>query len=146
MVNPLDRPALSLAVALKARFGQTTAMTMGPPQAREALYEALASGLDHGVHLSDPAFAGSDTLATARTLAACIGRRGADLILCGKYTLDGETAQVGPELAELLDLPHVAGVEHGGLQRGRPVGDLHPRDGRGARGGRGPAAVPADGG
>ncbi|MCS6913226.1 MAG: FAD-binding protein [Myxococcales bacterium] len=113
IVNPFDRPALSLAVRLRQEQGaEVTVVTMGPPQAREALYEALASGCDRAVHLCDRAFAGSDTLATACALAAAIRQNGFDLVLCGKHTVDGETAQVGPELAELLGVPHVSGVSH----------------------------------
>src|SRR5262249_5713378 len=111
VTNPFDRPAIALAVDLKQRFGaRATVVTMGPPQAKEALYEALACGVDRAGHRCDDAFAGADTLATARALAAFARREGFDVILCGKHTVDGETAQVGPELAELLDVPHVAGA------------------------------------
>ena len=111
VTNPFDKPAIALAVDLKTRFGaQTTAVTMGPPQARDVLYDALACGVTRAVHLCDRAFAGADTLATARALAAFIRRDGFDVVLCGKYTVDGETAQVGPEVAELLGIPHVAGA------------------------------------
>lgn len=113
VVNPFDRRAIALAVDLQRRFGgSTVAVTLGPPQARAALVEALASGVQRAVHLCDPAFAGSDTLATARALAAAIRRLPHDLVLCGKYTVDGETGQVGPELATLLALPQVTGVRH----------------------------------
>lgn len=111
ILNPFDRRAIAEAVKIKAKSGgQITAITMGPPQAKEALYECLAAGADHAVHLLDQAFAGSDTLATARALAAAIKRQPFDLILCGKYSVDAETGQVGPEVAELLDIPHVTGV------------------------------------
>ena len=111
IVNPFDRPAIALGARLKQERGaEVTALTMGPERAREALYEALASGLDHAVHLCDRALSGSDTLATARALAAAVRKEGFDLVLCGKYTIDGETAQVGPELGELLGVPHVSGV------------------------------------
>jgi electron transfer flavoprotein alpha subunit len=111
ITNPFDRPALALAVDWKQRVGaSTTVVTMGPPQAKEALFEALASGIERAVHLSDRAFAGADTLATARALAALIRREGFDVVICGKYTVDGETAQVGPEIAELLGIPHVSGA------------------------------------
>ena len=82
-------------------------MTMGPPAAREALAECLALGADRGVHLCDRAFAGADTLATARALAAAVRREPFDLVLCGRNSVDAETGQVGPELAELLDWPQV---------------------------------------
>jgi electron transfer flavoprotein alpha subunit len=111
MTNPFDRPAIALAVDLKQRFGaRTMVATMGPPAAKDALYEALASGVERAVHLCDRAFAGADTLATARALAALARREGFDLIVCGKHTVDGETAQVGPEMAELLGIPHVSGA------------------------------------
>lgn len=111
IVNPFDRSAIALAVDLKQRLGATTTVvTMGPPAAAEALYEGLASGLDRAVHLCDAGFAGSDTLATARALSAFMRREPFQLILCGKHTIDGETAQVGPELAELVGIPHLAGV------------------------------------
>jgi electron transfer flavoprotein alpha subunit len=110
-VNPFDRRALTEAIRLRTTHGGTVvAVTMGPLQAREALVEALAVGADRGVHLLDPAFAGADTLATARTLAAAATRLGYDLIWCGKYSVDADTGQVGPELAELLDLPQATGV------------------------------------
>lgn len=111
VVNPFDRRALTEAIRLRdAAGGDVVAVTMGPPQAREALLDALVMGSDRAVHLLDPAFAGADTLATARTLAAAARRLGFDLIFCGKYTVDAETGQIGPELAELLDVPHVTGV------------------------------------
>jgi electron transfer flavoprotein alpha subunit len=83
---------------------------MGPPQAREVLIDALAIGIDRAVHLEDRAFAGSDTLATARALALWLQRDKFDLILLGKYSLDAETGQVGPEIAELLGLAQITGV------------------------------------
>jgi len=111
ILNPFDRRALAEALRIKSMLGgHVTVMTMGPPQAREALLECLAAGADHAVHLLDRAFAGADTLATARTLAATIKRVPFDLIFCGRYSVDAETGQVGPEVAELLDIPHVAGV------------------------------------
>src|SRR5262249_4458616 len=75
-----------------------------------ALYDALACGVERAVHLCDRSFAGADTLATARALSALARREGFDLIVCGKHTVDGETAQVGPEMAELLGIPHVSGA------------------------------------
>ena len=110
-INPFDKRALAEAIHLKAKFGaETIAVTMGPPQAEAALREALAMGIDRAVHLLGREFAGADTLATARTLALAIRRLGFDLILCGKYSTDAETAQVPPMLAELLDVPQVTGV------------------------------------
>jgi len=110
-INPFDRRAISQAVALRAQFGgEVIVITMGPPQAKEALVEALAMGCDRAVHLLGREFAGADTLATARTLALACKKIGVDLILCGKCSTDAGTAQVPPMLAELLDLPQVTGV------------------------------------
>lgn len=115
VVNPFDRRAVTQAVALaREHGGEVLVLTMGPPQAREALLECLAMGADRAIHLEDRAFAGSDTLATARALARALGReseRGRfDIVFCGKYSVDAETGQVGPELAELLDIPHISGA------------------------------------
>jgi electron transfer flavoprotein alpha subunit len=83
---------------------------MGPPQARDALVEALAMGADEAIHLLDRAFAGADTLATSRALSRAIQRVGYDVIFCGRYSVDAETGQVGPEVAEILGIPHVSGL------------------------------------
>ncbi|MEM3087388.1 MAG: FAD-binding protein [Halobacteria archaeon] len=110
-VNSFDLRAVAKAVELKRSYGgEVVVMTMGPPQARAALEHCLALGADRAVHLSDRAFAGSDTLATARALALAIRRTGFDLVFCGKCSTDAETSQVGPETAELLDVPQVTGV------------------------------------
>jgi electron transfer flavoprotein alpha subunit len=107
-VSAFDIRALLKAVELRqAHGGEVVAVTMGPPQAREALAECLALGADRAIHLCDRALAGADTLATARALAAALRREPFDLILCGRNSVDAETGQVGPELAELLDLPQV---------------------------------------
>lgn len=111
VISAFDLRAVSLAMDLNKRLGaETTVITMGPPQARDALSEALAMGMDRAVHLTDRAFAGADTLATARALAACIKRGNFDLVLLGKYSLDAETGQVGPELAELIGAAQITGV------------------------------------
>ncbi|MGH2470195.1 MAG: FAD-binding protein, partial [Chloroflexota bacterium] len=109
LVNTFEKHALSAAKELveASGGGEITVITMGPPQAKEALLELLASGADRAVHLNDRAFAGSDTLATSRVLAKALTRGQYDLIFCGKYSLDAETGQVGPEIAELLGLPQV---------------------------------------
>ncbi len=107
-VSSFDVRALLRAVELRAEHGgEVVVMTMGPPAAREALVYCLALGADRGVHLCDRAFAGADTLATARALAAALRREPYDLVLCGRASVDAETAQVGPEVAEFLDLPQV---------------------------------------
>ncbi len=111
-LNPFDRRTLALATTLRDQDGggQAVAITMGPPQAEEALRGALSVGADRAVHLCDAVLAGADTLATARALAAFIAPRGFDLVLCGQYSIDAETGQVGAEVAALLDLPHVTAV------------------------------------
>lgn len=108
VTNPLDQHALEEALRIREKFGGTvTAVTMGPPQARKSLDDALAMGADRGALLCDQAFAGADTLATACSLAAGIRLLGPfDLILCGNETVDGATAQVPAQLAEMLDIPH----------------------------------------
>ena len=111
VISAYDLRAISLAVELKNKHGaETTVVTMGPPQARAALVDALAMGMDHAVHLEDRAFAGSDTLATARALATWLSRGSFDLVLLGKYSLDAETGQVGPEIAELIAAAQITGV------------------------------------
>lgn len=111
VISAFDLRAISLAVEFKHSLGgHATVVTMGPPQARAALTEALAMGMDRAVHLEDRAFAGSDTLATARALARWLARESFDLIMLGKYSLDAETGQVGPEIAELLGIAQITGV------------------------------------
>ncbi len=110
-VNSLDRRAITQAIKLKEAFGgQVTIITMGPPQAKDILVEPLALGADRAIHLMDMAFAGSDTLATARVLAAAIKKLDFDVILCGRFSIDAETGQVGPEIAELLDIPQATNL------------------------------------
>lgn len=116
VINPLDKHALEAALQLKEAYGaEVVLVSMAPPAAAPVLRQALALGADRAVLLSDKLFAGSDTLATSRVLAAGIRRLGGfDLICCGNYTLDGATAQVPSQLAELLGLPnimHVARLE-----------------------------------
>ncbi|GAB4539991.1 MAG: electron transfer flavoprotein subunit beta/FixA family protein [Thermodesulfovibrionia bacterium] len=111
IINPYDLHALEAGVWIKEYIGgKVTVISMGPPQAEEALREAISRGADEAVLLTDRAFAGSDTLATSYTLARAIEHIGADIILCGKQAIDGDTAQVGPETAEFLNIPHIAYV------------------------------------
>jgi len=111
IINPYDLHALEAGVQIKeATGGRVTVLSMGPPQAEEALREAISRGADEAVLLTDRAFAGSDTLATSYTLAKAIKHIGADIILCGKQAIDGDTAQVGPETAEFLNIPHISYV------------------------------------
>ena len=110
-VNPFDVLAMSAAANLKQAMPvEVVVYTMGPPQARDALVQCLAMGADRAVHLVDPAFVGSDTLATARTLSMALCRQEFDLIICGRNSVDSETSQVGPEIAEFLDVPQITGV------------------------------------
>ncbi len=111
-MNPYCRRAVAKGVELaRATGGSCTVVTLGPPVAEDVLREAVAWGADCGIHLCDPRFAGSDTLATARALAAALESAGPfDLILLGRNTIDGETGQVGPEVAQLLDLPFAGGA------------------------------------
>ena len=113
VINPLDKHALEAALVLKDATGaEVVLVSMAPPNARALLLEALAMGADRACLLSDRAFAGSDSLATARILAAGVRRIGPfDVILCGNSTLDGSTAQVPSQLAELLGIPNVMHVE-----------------------------------
>ncbi|MEA4987441.1 MAG: electron transfer flavoprotein subunit beta/FixA family protein [Anaerovorax sp.] len=108
-INPDDRNALEEALALKDKHGgKVSVISMGPPQAKEALKEALAMGADEAVLVTDRAFGGSDTWATATILAAAVEKIGGyDLVFCGRQAIDGDTAQVGPEMAEFLDLPQI---------------------------------------
>ena len=113
IMNPYDRHALEEAVALKEQMGgSVTVLTMGPPQAEAVLREAISCGADEGVLVSDRAFAGADTWATSYTLAKAVEALGAcDLVLCGKQAIDGDTAQVGPGLAQRLQVPFVTCVQ-----------------------------------
>jgi electron transfer flavoprotein beta subunit len=112
IINPFDAYALEEGVRLKEKHGgKLTVLSMGPPQVEAALREAISLGADEAVLLSDRAFAGADTLATAFTLAAGIRKLGgADIILMGRQAIDGDTGQVGPGVAENLALPHVTDV------------------------------------
>lgn len=112
IINPDDKNALEEALMLKDKHGaQVTVITMGPPQAEKALREALSMGADEAILLTDRAFAGADTWATSLALAKAIDKIGYDLIFAGRQAIDGDTAQVGPEIAEHLNLPQVTYVE-----------------------------------
>jgi electron transfer flavoprotein beta subunit len=114
IINPFDTYALEEGVRLKEKHGgKVTVITMGPPQADAALREAVSLGADEAVLLSDRAFAGADTWATAYTLSRAIDKiKDFDLIICGRQTIDGDTGQVGPELAEMLKIPFIAYVSN----------------------------------
>ncbi|HJZ10951.1 MAG TPA: hypothetical protein VJ521_02290, partial [Acidobacteriota bacterium] len=111
IINPYDRRAISEAIRHREeKGGEVIIATMGPPQARDALLEALLMGADRGLHIMDSRLAGSDTLVTAMVLAAAARKIDFDLIFCGQHSTDSETAQVPPELAELLDIPCATAV------------------------------------
>jgi len=112
IINPYDLHAIEAAVALRESKGEgkVTVVTMGPPQATDALKDAIAMGADEAVLVSDRAFAGADTWATSYTLTLAMKKIGPDLIIAGKQAIDGDTAQVGPGVAEMMDIPHVAYV------------------------------------
>jgi len=110
IINPYDMYAIEEALRLREKHGgKVTAVTMGPPQAGDALKEAVSLGVDDVVLLSDRAFAGADTWATSYVLAKGIKKIGDfDLVIAGKQAIDGDTAQVGPETADMLGIPFVA--------------------------------------
>jgi len=114
ILNPYDHYAVEECVRIKQETGEgnVTVITMGPPQARSALMRCLALGADEAILISDKAFAGSDTWATAYTLAQAIKKLGsADMVFCGQQAIDGDTAQVGPEIAQQLGIPQITYVE-----------------------------------
>ena len=113
ILNPFDRPAIEMALNLReAKGGTVTAVTMGPETGSIALHEALAMGVDKGILVTDRAFAGSDTLATSKVLAASIEKlKPYDLIIFGARSSDSDTGQVGPQTAVLLNLPILTGVK-----------------------------------
>lgn len=114
IINPDDMKALEQALRLKEQYPGSTiqVLTMGPVRATEVVREGLFRGADGGRLLSDCAFAGADTLATSYVLATAISKMGAyDLILCGRQAIDGETAQVGPQVAERLGVPQITYAE-----------------------------------
>lgn len=113
VINPFDTYAIEEGVRLKERYGgKVTVVTMGPPQAENALKEAISLGCDEAILVSDRKFAGSDTWATSYTLSYAIRKIGAfDCIICGKQASDGDTAQVGPGISTHLDIPQVTYVK-----------------------------------
>ncbi|MDX9870218.1 MAG: electron transfer flavoprotein subunit beta/FixA family protein [Candidatus Cloacimonadales bacterium] len=111
IINPDDKSGIEAALVLKERYGaHITLLSMGPDQAELALIEGLAMGADRAILLSDRAFAGSDTWATSIALAYAIKKIDYDVIICGRQAIDGDTAQVGPQIAEHLSLPQVSYV------------------------------------
>ena len=113
IINPFDMYAIEEGIRIRERFGgKVTVITMGPPQAEEALKEAVSIGADEAILLSDRAFAGSDTWATSYALTKAIQKiADFDIILCGKQAADGDTAQVGPGISAHLDIPQITYVK-----------------------------------
>jgi len=113
IINPDDRHAIELAITLKKDFGgKTIAISMGPAQTIDAISEAMGMGIDEGILLTDINFGGADTWATSFTLGTAIRKlKGYDLIICGRQAIDGDTAQIGPQLAEFLGLPQLTYVK-----------------------------------
>jgi len=116
IINPDDTHAIEAALRLKEAYGgRVTGISMGPPQAIDALSEAMAMGVDRAILLTDRPFAGADTWATSTTLGKAIEKLGNyDLVIAGRQAIDGDTAQIGPQVAEYLGIPHVsyvAGIE-----------------------------------
>ncbi|MBI4676238.1 MAG: electron transfer flavoprotein subunit beta/FixA family protein [Elusimicrobia bacterium] len=146
VINPLDRNAIEAALEVKHRLGGRVAVvTMAPPSGQEQLVEALALGCDRAFLLTDKAFAGADTLATARTLAAACAKLGRfDLILCGAWSADGSTAQVGPQLAELLGIPDMVHVRRMELSGGKVLAHCHRENGTAVLEAARPALVTLD--
>jgi len=111
IMNPDDKGGLEMALRLKDKYNaHITVITMGPPQAETILREAFALGVDRAILLTDRKFAGADTLATSNALAGAMRRLDYDLIIAGRQAIDGDTAQVGPQMAEHLQLPQVTYV------------------------------------
>lgn len=121
VVNPLDRHALEVALSFRDKYGgRVTAISMGPPPAREALEVALAMGADEAVLLTDRKFAGADSLLTAEILAKGLKETGSfDLVVCGDFAVDGSTGQVPAQLAEYLGYPHLTHVQEISLENGK---------------------------
>ncbi len=112
IINPDDKAGLEAAIRLKDEIGaHVTVVSMGPPQADLALREALAMGADEAILVTDRAFGGADTWATSTTLAAALNNLEYDLIITGRQAIDGDTAQVGPQIAEHLNLPNISYAE-----------------------------------
>lgn len=112
IMNPDDKGALEMALSLKDQFGaHVTVISMGPPQAEAVLREAFAMGADKAILLSDRKFGGADTWATSYTISAALRKLDYDLIFAGRQAIDGDTAQVGPQIAEQLDLPQISYVD-----------------------------------
>lgn len=132
IINPDDRNALEQAIRIKEEKEDVTVtvLSMGPPQAEVALKEALAMGADEAILLSDRAFAGSDTWATSTAIAAGVAKIGNyDIILCGRQAIDGDTAQVGPQIAEHLGIPQITYVQELKIEKDKVIAKRALEDG-----------------
>lgn len=131
IINPEDKNAIEAALSLREQYGgEVVVISMGPPQADDALREALAMGVDRAILLTDRAFAGADTWATATTLGLAVNKLAPyDLVLCGRQAIDGDTAQVGPQMAEFLNVPQITYVRELALLDGRVCATRTMEDG-----------------
>ncbi|MFW6278840.1 MAG: electron transfer flavoprotein subunit beta/FixA family protein [Bacillota bacterium] len=132
IINPYDLHAIEEALRLTDNYGgKVTVISMGPPQVKESLKNAISLGVDDVILLSDRAFAGADTLATSYTLARGIEKiADYDLVLCGKQAIDGDTGQVGPGIAEQLGLPHITYIRNIiDVQKGQITAEREIEDG-----------------
>ncbi|MDZ4907184.1 electron transfer flavoprotein subunit beta, partial [Clostridium perfringens] len=112
IINPEDTHALEEALTIKDNTGaKVTVISMGPPQEQKALSQALCLGAEEASHITDRAFAGADTLATSKALAGALKKLEYDIVFAGRQAIDGDTAQVGPEIAEHLNIPQVTYVQ-----------------------------------
>ncbi len=122
IINPDDKAGLEAAIRLKDEMGaHVTVVSMGPPQADLALREALAMGADEAILVTDRAFGGADTWATSTTIAAALNNLQYDLIITGRQAIDGDTAQVGPQIAEHLNLPNISYAEEIKIEDGHII-------------------------
>ena len=125
IINPEDRHGLEAALALRDRFGgEVTVLSMGPPQAMDAVCEAVAMGADRWILLTDKAFAGADTWATSTALGLAVRKLGEfDLIVSGRQAIDGDTAQIGPQVAEFLGVPQITYVKRLDADQGKVIAE-----------------------
>lgn len=129
IMNPDDKAGLEAALKLKDEYGaEVTVLTMGLPKAEEVLREALAMGADRGILLTDRALGGSDTWATSSALAGALRCLTYDLVITGRQAIDGDTAQVGPQISELLDIPVISYVQDMKIEGGYVVAERQFED------------------
>lgn len=122
IINPDDKAGIEAALQLKEKVGgKVILVTMGPPQADVALREGLAMGADEAILITDRAFGGSDTWATSSTIAAALKKIDYDVIITGRQAIDGDTAQVGPQIAEHLGIPQVSYAEEINVEDGKLI-------------------------